>query len=326
MSRYANVSSVPLSIAVFLATDTYDHNPDPTAISATALLKPLRQIVLSARVPEADAQVDLVQMTQSRIGSAIHSAVEYAWINNHVKAMTDMGIPQKVIDKVLVNPKPEDLFDGCIPVYLEQRSSRQVGKWTIAGKYDFVGDGRVEDVKSTSTYTVMHGVNDEKFAWQGSIYRWLNPTIITKDDMAIQYIFTDWSKIRAMTDLKYPQQRTMQKIFPLKSLQETEAFIVRKLSLIDQYWDADEADVPECNNEELWRSEPLFKYYKNPLKTQRSTKNFETHQEAMIRKAEDGGVGIVIEHPGRVTACKFCAAFPVCSQKDALIASGDLVL
>jgi len=44
--RYANVSDVPLALAVFLATDSYDYNPDPNTVSATTLLKPIRQIVL----------------------------------------------------------------------------------------------------------------------------------------------------------------------------------------------------------------------------------------------------------------------------------------
>jgi hypothetical protein len=81
-----------------------------------------------------------------------------------------------------------------------------------------------------------------------------------------------------------------------------------------------------CNDAELWRAEPVFKYYKNPEKTQRSTKNFETMQEARIRFIEDGSIGLIKEVPGQVTACKYCPAFPLCTQKDDLIASGDLVL
>jgi hypothetical protein len=42
--------------------------------------------------------------------------------------------------------------------------------------------------------------------------------------------------------------------------------------------------------------------------------------------AEDGNVGLVKEVPGQVTACKYCPAFSICSQKDALIAAGDLIL
>lgn len=326
MSKYANTSAVPLSLAIFLATDNYDHNPDTNTISATALIKPVRQIVLGARVPEDMSPVDLVNMVPSRMGTAIHDAIERSWKDNYKNAMEALGYPKRVIEKIRINPKPEELTDGEIPVYMEQREQKQVGKFMITGKYDFIGDGRVEDFKSTSTYTAMNNTNDEKYIWQGSIYRWLNPVIITKDEMAIQFIFTDWSKAKAMQDQKYPQQRIQQRILPLKSIQETDAFVKRKLGQIEQYWDAPEDQIPLCTDADLWRSEPVFKYYKNPEKRARSTKNFDNRHDATLRMIEDGNVGVVVEQPGQVTACKYCPAFAVCSQKDALIASGDLVL
>lgn len=326
MSKYANTSSVPLSLAIFLATDNYDHNPDSNTISATALIKPVRQLVLSARVPEDLSPVDLVNLVPSRMGSAIHDAIERSWKDNYKPAMEALGYPKRVIEKIKINPEPHELTDGTIPVYMEQRAYKQVGKFTVSGKYDFIGDGRVEDFKTTSTYTAMNNTNDEKYIWQGSIYRWLNPVSITKDEMAIQFIFTDWSKAKAMQDPKYPQQRIQQRLLPLKSLQETDAFVRRKLAQIEQYWEAKEEELPPCTDADLWRSEPVFKYYKNPENTKRSTKNFDNRHDAQLRYIEDGSVGKVVEVPGQVTACKYCSAFAVCSQKDALIASGDLVL
>lgn len=326
MSKYANTSSVPLSLAIFLATDNYDHNPDSNTISATALIKPVRQLVLSARVPEDLSPVDLVNLVPSRMGSAIHDAIERSWKDNYKPAMEALGYPKRVIEKIKINPEPHELTDGTIPVYMEQRAHKQVGKFIVSGKYDFIGDGRVEDFKTTSTYTAMNNTNDEKYIWQGSIYRWLNPVIITKDEMAIQFIFTDWSKAKAMQDPKYPQQRIQQRLLPLKSLQETDAFVRRKLAQIEQYWEAKEEELPSCTDADLWRSEPVFKYYKNPDNTKRSTKNFDNRHDAQLRYIEDGSVGKVVEVPGQVTACKYCSAFAVCSQKDALIASGDLVL
>lgn len=326
MSKYANTSSVPLSLAVFLVTDNYDHDQDESTISATALIKPLRQIVLSARVPEDMTPVDLVNLVPSRMGSAIHDAIERSWKDNYSNALAILGYPKRVIEKIRINPKPEELTDGVIPIYMEQRAKKTVGKFTVTGKYDFIGDGRVEDFKSTSTYTATNNTNDEKYIWQGSIYRWLNPQIITKDEMAIQFIFTDWSKAKAKADPKYPQQRIQQRILPLKSIQETDAFVTRKLNQIEQYWGATEEQLPPCTDTDLWRSEPVFKYYKNPEKRARSTKNFDNRHDAQLRYIEDGSVGIVVEQPGQVTACKYCPAFAVCSQKDALIASGDLVL
>ena len=323
---YANTAGVPLSLAVFLATDSYDHEDDTSVISATTLIRPLRQIILSSRVPAEQQTTELIQMVNSRMGSAIHDGIERAWKNNYSTALELLGYPKRVRELIRINPKPEELEEGIIPIYMEQRAYKQVGNYRVSGKFDFIGDGRLEDFKSTSVFTAMHNTNDEKYIWQGSIYRWLNPELITKDEMAIQFIFTDWSAGKARSDPKYPQQRLQQRILPLKSLQETDAFIKRKLALIDQYWEAPENQIPLCTDDDLWRSEPVFKYYKNPNKLTRSTKNFDTLQEAMLRKAEDGHVGVVVEQPGQVTACKYCAAFSACSQKDALVASGDLIL
>lgn len=323
MPTYSNVSSVPLSMAVFLATDSYDHVDDANYISVTSLLKPLRQLILSARVKQDESPVDLSNMIASRMGSAIHDAIERAWKDNYKGALQTLGYPAGVIKKIRINPPQENQEEGIIPIYLEQRAYKKVGKWTISGKYDFIGDGRVEDFKSTSVYTYIHKTNDDKYIWQGSLYRWLNPKLVTRDEMAIQFIFTDWQGAKAKVDPNYPPKRIHQKLLKLKSIAETEAFVRRKLALIEQYWDAPEDQIPECTDEDLWRSEPVFKYYANPEKTARSTKNFDNKQDAYTYMAQ-AGKGIVIEKPGQVTGCKYCPAFTLCSQKDRLIASGDL--
>lgn len=316
-------------MAVFLATDAYDYVDDPNYLSATSLIKPLRQLVLASRADQDNTSTDLINLMPSRMGTAIHDGIERAWKDNYQVALKMLGYPKQVINKIAINPTKDQLTEESIPIYLEQRAYRKVstpsGKvWNIGGKFDFVGDGRVEDFKSTSTFTATNNSKDDDYILQGSIYRWLNPDIITKDEIAIQFIFTDWNKARAMTDPKYPQARIQQRILPLKSINETDAFIRRKLHQIEQYWDAPESTIPECDDSALWRSDPVFKYYKNPAKTSRSTKNFDTRQEAYQRMAEDNHVGVVIEQPGQVMACRYCAGFALCSQKDRLIAAGDL--
>lgn len=326
MRKYLNETSVPLSMAVFLAVDHYDHNDDPRTISATSLLKPIRQIVLGARVPQEQTVQDISGLVPSRMGTAIHDGFERAWLHHYARAMTDLGYPKKVIEKVRVNPKPEDLFDGCIPVYLEQRAYREINGFRVSGKFDFVGDGRVEDVKTTSVNSWIMGTKDDDYILQGSIYRWLNPDIITQDTMAIQFMFTDWSAMQARQGGNYPANRTMQRVFKLMSIDETHRWVHNRLELIKRYWDASEDQIPQCNDAELWRRDPVWKYYKNPAKTSRSTKNFDSRHDAYMRLAQDGNVGTVIEQPGQAVACRYCPAFPVCSQKDALLASGDLQL
>jgi hypothetical protein len=325
--RFANVQDVPLALAVFLASDFYDHSDDPTEISATTLLKPLRQIILPSRIPDGEGLVPLASMLKSRMGAAIHDGIEKAWTTNYRTAMKALGYPDRVIDRIVVNPEPHQLTEDKIPVYMEQRLKRKLGKWTITGKFDFIGEGKVQDFKSTSTFSYTKQVNSEKYTQQGSIYRWLDPEKITRDEMEIHYIFTDWKASMAKTDPRYPPKPIHKQVFPLMSLQETEQFLRRKLNQIDVYWDCDEENLPPCDDEELWRSEPVFKYYKSgDITAGRSTKNFDSRQEAVIFMSEKGGVGAIKEVPGQVTACKYCPAFAACTQKDQLIASGDLLM
>jgi hypothetical protein len=323
MQTFSNETGVPLSVAVFLATDYYDHVPD--AVSATALMRPLRQQILPARIPadSPERTIQVLSTVKSRIGTAIHDSVEKTWTQGHYKkAMAELGYPQKIIDRIVVNPEGA-VAPGAIPIYMEKRSFRSIDGVTISGKFDLVAEGRLEDFKSTSTFTWVNDTKRDDYQIQGSIYRWLNPDIITEDIMAIQFFFTDWMAYRTR-EPGYPQRQVEQMLIPLLSLEDTEAYIRGKLRMFELYKNTAEEDIPFCTDKELWRREPVYKYYKNPAKRDRSTKNFTTAAEAYARLQEDGNVGVVIEVKGEVVACRYCPAFSVCTQKNAYIFNGSL--
>lgn len=325
--RYINTGGVPLSLAVFLATDHYDH--DDTTISATSLIKPLRQLILGGRIKEGQGLPDLPSMMASRVGTAIHTGIEQSWQENHVEAMKALGYPDKVIARVRINPSEADLLadPDIIPVYMELRSYKQVGQYKVAGKFDFVGQGQLEDFKTTGTYSYMTGSNNQKYIMQGSLYKWLNPTIITENTIAIRFIFTDWSSMSARQSTSYPQQRFASLVLPLWTVEETDRYVHQKLADFDRFVDAPEDQLPLCTDEELGRTEPQYKWYKNgDASASRSTKNFDDAGEARAHMMTVGkGAGIIVMKPGLVTACKFCPGLMLCSQKDALIEAGDLV-
>jgi hypothetical protein len=187
-------------------------------------------------------------------------------------------------------------------------------------------NGRLSDYKSTSVYSVIFGSNDQKYILQGSIYRWLSPNIITDDYMDIEFIFTDWSKAKALQQRDYPQNRVMTKTYPLMSLEATEQWLTAKLRTIQAYLNADQETLPECTDEELWATATVFKYYKNPSKLDRSTKNFDTLGAANARLTSEGSVGIVNEVKGQVKACTYCNALNVCNQAKQLIMQGRLLV
>jgi hypothetical protein len=83
-----------------------------------------------------------------------------------------------------------------------------------------------------------------------------------------------------------------------------------------QYKDAPENQIPECTDAELWVGDPQFKYYADPAKMARSTRNFDTLSEARIFQADKGGKGIIKTIPAVPKRCAYCEAFSICSQKE----------
>ena len=319
MTKYSNLSNIPLPLAVFLATDSYDKQDN--TISATTLLKPIRQIVLEQRLP--DTMVDIKDLVSSRMGSAIHTAIEQAWLNPS-QALKALGYSDRVIDRIKINPTNPDKND--INVFMERRSSKEAHGFTVTGKFDFVSEGKVQDFKSTSVYTYLNQTNTEKYQLQGSIYRWLNPDIITQDTMTIHFIFTDWNKVQSLKDKNYPNNRVLSQNIPLLDLNQTEAFVHSRLKQIKQHLNTPEPQLPLCTDKYLWRKADVYKYYKDPNKLTRSTRNFDSLSEASAYMAEQNGQGIIKQVKGQVTACRYCSAFALCTQKDTYIASGELTL
>lgn len=328
MQKFTNNSKIPLSLAIWLADDDYDHDDDPMTISATTLLKPIKEIVLARQSIELDKTADLSSLIMSSMGTAIHTAIENAWLKtNKVRAnLIALGTPQSVTDRILVNPTDEMVKDDSICIYMEKRSYKQVGEFRISGKFDFVVNGALEDFKSCGVYSYIMGSNVEKYKQQGSLYRWLNPNIITEDLMSIQLIFTDWSKLGAVKDPKYPQSRILEQKLELMSLEQTQAFVVGITNKISQLKDASQEELPICSDAELWRTADTWKYYKDPTKTARSTKNFTNSAEANERLAKDGSVGTVIKFPGQVKKCEYCSVVSVCDQAKTMIKDGSLIL
>jgi len=334
--NFTNLEKQPLSIAVWLATDDYltDKYPGRAHISATGLLKPTRMIVLSGRTNDQTDVVitpeDVIRKVPSRMGTAIHAGIEKTWRNTQKvhQALSALGYPKATADRIVVNPSLDflKLHPTSIPVYIEQRAMKDFHGYIVNGEYDFVGDGTLEDFKSTGVYGYIKGNKDIEHIQQGSIYRWLSPDIITSDHMFIRYIFTDWSKLEAMKGAKrgYPQSRIVSKKLKLMSMQETEQFIRMKIDEVTSSLKTPENELPPCADEDLWRSPTAYKYFANP-NGKRATRNFDNYAEAHMMLLEKGK-GEVKTVPGMVRRCGYCPAMQLCSQCAELMKQGIIAL
>lgn len=328
--RVTNELGISLPLAVWLLVDNYDYISKENYYSITTLQKPLRQILLPGRIPPDQRKADVSEYIARAMGHTIHDAMEAAWTGDGYKrAMKLLGYPEAVIDRIAVNPDDKDRLANpdMIPVYLEQRMFREItvdGKtYTIGGKYDRVADGILQDTKSTSAWAWARGTKDEDHIIQLSGYRWLDAgqeyPRISADIGQIDFVFTDWQKAMLRTP-NYPQKRVETKELPLLSNAEVEAWVTAKLRLIEKYRNTPEGELPECTDEELWRSDPVYKFFLDPAKATdpnaRATKNFDSMSDARAFQVEKGGRGCIITKLGEPKACGYCAGFDACTQKD----------
>jgi len=319
-----NNGNVSLPMAVWLASDEYDLGPRQNVISATGALKPIKAIVLGQRIAamNANADSDVLDQVPSSMGTAIHTAVERAWSEPYrTKALKALEYPQAVIDRIKVNPNT-DLMDAADHnIFIEIRTEKALDGYIISGQFDFVEAGRVKDIKTTGTYNWIHGGNDNKYAMQGSIYRWLNPHMITDDHMDVEFVFTDWKPIAALADRDYPQQRVMTRTLPLKDIAWIHQWLQAKIRDVKKYLPLPEERIPNCSEEDLWQRPTTWAYYRKTT-NKKATKVFDNSAEANTRMATDGGTGKVVVRPGEVKFCKYCNARPICKQAARYIAAG----
>lgn len=321
-AKYTNVNNISLPMAVWLGRDEYNHDDRSNVISVTSLLKSTRQIVLSSRLPSNSSLEDVSNRLASRIGTSLHNSIELAWTENHEQALLDLGYPKRVVERVKINPEPNEVDEDTIPIYFEKRTEKQVGKWIISGQFDIIFDGQVQDVKSTSVYTYINKTNDEKYSLQGSLYKWLNPDLITDDRMSIQFIFKDFNANMSKSNPKYPKLPVLEYPVDLMSTMQAEMYVQNKLGEIERYWDTPEPELPACTDEEVWRRNPSYKYYSKPDAV-KASKVFDNPTEAQ-QHLSTKGKGEIREVKSEPIGCKYCPASAICSQFKQYVQNGEL--
>lgn len=324
----SNTNGIGLALAVWLAHNEYDAGgsrfPGRDVISATALLKPTRQLILANRVAPEERLVDVSEMIASRLGHAIHDSIEHAWKTGYREALALLGYPKRMVDLMRINPQDHELAadPDIIPVYLEQRFFREVdvdgNTVVVSGKFDQIINGELNDTKTTSVYTWIKGSKTDDYALQGSIYRWINPDKVTSDVMRIQHVFTDWQRAMAKPGSDYPASRVVEAKVRLLSPAEVELWIRNKIRELVANQSLPEAEILPCTEKDLWMSPPVYKYYSDARKAAeggRATKNFPNYPAAASH-CNQQGKGVVVTVPSEPKACAYCAGFDLCTQKD----------
>ena len=310
--HYTGLETTHPFIKAMLTYNNYDASDDPIAISATSLMKPTNMCALERTHCKADKVINLEMLIPSVMGNAMHTLLETALDETSDDLWKQLGVP-----------KPEKL-----DVRQEVREEKLINGWKVTGKYDvlYMYDGsewHLADLKTMSVWAMIidPAKKKEEFIKQLSIYRWLNSDKDIADRAEILYWYTDWSASDARRKPDYPQSRIGSMEIMLWSITETERYIVSKLSDLDRAMSSLSTSSTTgfaCSDEELWKTEPAFKYYKpnksGTFNMARATKNFKTHNEAHAQYMSDGSIGKIVEVPGEAKRCKFCSVLNFCEQ------------
>lgn len=318
--RYTNKNNIPLALAVMLATDYYDHSDDPKTIGVTTLLGSTRSVILSNRITEEEACTDVSDVIASRLGTALHDALEKAWLNPKLpEVLKSLGFSDKVIARFKVNP--ENPVDSDLNVFLETRTKKTFLGWTISGQFDIAIDGDLADLKSTGTFSYNDKTKELEFIRQLSIYKWLNPEQVLDDEGEILFWFKNWQEYSA-NKADYPDHTLMGHKIPLMSTVEVEEFLRKKLTALDACMNKPSNELPLCTPEELWQKPSTYAYYSKPT-LQKPSKVFSDPIEAQ-RHLQDKGVGNIQVRQSQPTKCLYCSGRPKCTQADGFIQAGIL--
>lgn len=294
--RITNKRGLPAYLVDWLKSDDYDYNYDPNTISATSILKPTRQQLITQRHVD-DLEIDVLDLVANRYGNAIHDSVERIQTPGVQKE-------RRVVRELTI--------EGQV--------------WKITGKFDIlVQDGdkfTLRDIKSTSVWSFIFGGKDEDYRTQLSIYRWLLSTECSVEQTAyIDFFFTDWQASKAKIDDTYPRNRIQPGYrIDLLSLEETEKLIRDKIIEIINNRDKPDDELPLCTKEELWAEEDTWAVMK--IGNKRATKLCDSQKAALEYISNNSLKAEVVHREGKIKRCKYCSAAPFCNQFKDMRAKG----
>jgi hypothetical protein len=306
----------------WLTFDEYDYHPG--VYSATTLLQPLRITLLKERHWH-EAEMDAEGLIASRDGTSIHDSFEKSTID-----MDDVKQEERLfadIDDYKVSGK----FDQLIHLTGEINGPMfQVWLEDTFGLPTEGIDWVLGDIKTTSVNSWIFKSNDDKYAKQMSIYRWLlvqNGYENVAPYAIITQKFHDWSKSKLKESQRkgysYPEVKIQEFPVELMSVEETEKYIKENINDIYTHKETSDEELPRCPDGDLWRTEEKWAIMKPDA--DRAWRIFDNEEDAKdfwsgLKKPDD----YIIEHrPGMVKRClKYCPYYKWCNQYEEFLKEG----
>jgi len=277
--KITNVKGLPE--ALVKAIELKPHNA-PGSLSATTLLKNVKQILLTERHWD-EIEEDVMDRFYMLIGTSMHKLLEHEGKND----------------------------------FTEETMSQQIGGMTITGKIDLYNmeEGIIVDWKSCSVYKIIKGDFDD-WRKQGLIYAWL----LHKNGFLVKTcrfiaIMKDYSMRKARQSQSYPESPVYVYEFAVTEelLAEIEGFIERKISEYQRFAELPDDEIPVCTKEERWEDATVYSVKKTG--NQKATKNFYSQSEAESFAAAKGKEFSVEKRPGEAKRCiDYCSCCTFCNH------------
>ena len=267
------------------AVDTEPHNKSDKELSATTLLKGIKEIITTQRHWD-ELTDDAADRIWAVWGQAVHALLETEGENE--------------FSEVEVN----DFFSNDKLEYIK-----------ITGRVDNYNmeTGIITDYKTASIWKIQVG-DFEDWRMQGLIYALL----LYRSHLRIEKcrfiaILKDHSKSKAEKESSYPQSPVYIYEFPIGNaeLKEAENFINVRIAEYLKYKDAADDDIPPCTDKERWATETKYAVMKQGRKS--AVRVLDGIAEANKMAAELGAGHYVETRPGvskkclnYCTCCDFC--------------------
>ena len=300
---YTNMRNVPKEtaiLAMYMNENGYGGKIGSKTLSCTDLLKPIKQVIYKLRYPDVYMK-DVSSIIRSAKGTAMHKAMSSAlsWWN---------------VDEYIYDQRTSKVFNG----------------WKISGEFDIVVDGVIKDLKYTSNFSYKKLKEDMdkiqsfeslshlehnhptyfKYAMQLSIYKWLNPELITKPYGFIIFMLNNGSGFEGYSidsEIRFT-------LFPTEVVEE---YIKDRILEIDTYLKND--TLPNCTDTQRGLKPAEYKLKRmgknGAMRTVNGSKftNYQDFKNFVISKGRVGDIEDVSE--AQMVICdSYCPYTNLCNQ------------
>jgi len=210
-----NNAGLPQALVDAVTNDPYYQ---PGHISVTGLIQPPRIRQLTFRYQDK-ISIDASDGIWMLVGSNVHAIIERA-----------------------------DQKDAL----QEERLSIKVNGWTVTGATDLYDDAVITDFKTTSVWSVLHGVKKD---WEIQLNLYAELWRSNKwpvDKLQIIAILRDWSKHQVWKSKDYPRHQVV--VLPVELWKPVDAheYITERVTLHQESESMSDEDLPLCTADERW--------------------------------------------------------------------------